>query len=123
VEAVVDKDLASALLAQRLGVDVFIVATDVDRVYLDYGLPHARGIDAIDAVALRRLAEDGCFPPGTMGPKVEALLRFVERGGRAPSSRRTSLVAALHGPCRHAGGARRAEAGEPPSRPSGCESA
>jgi carbamate kinase len=101
VEAVVDKDLASALLAQRLGVDAFVVATDVDRVYLDHGLPHARGIDAIDASTLRRLAEGGYFPPGTMGPKVEALLRFVERGGRtAIVTSHDRLVSALQG---HAG--------------------
>jgi carbamate kinase len=98
VEAVVDKDLASALLAHRLGVDVFVVATDVDRVYLDYGLPTARGLDLVDADTLRQHAADGCFPAGSMGPKVEALLRFIDRGGhRAVVASHEQIVPALHG--------------------------
>jgi carbamate kinase len=78
VEAVVDKDLASALLATRLDVDRLVLVTDVDRVYLGFGTPEARGLDAITADELRRHAKAGQFPAGSMGPKVEAAIRFVE---------------------------------------------
>jgi carbamate kinase len=101
VEAVVDKDLASALLAQRLGVDAFVIATDVDRVYLDFGEDRARGLEMVSTADLRRHAAAGCFPAGSMGPKVEALLRFVEGGGpRGIVTSHERLPAALHG---HAG--------------------
>jgi len=82
VDAVVDKDLASALLATRLQVDRFVLATDVDRIYLDFGTAHTRGLDEITAADLRRFAAAGQFPSGTMGPKVDAALRFVESVGR-----------------------------------------
>lgn len=82
VEAVVDKDLASALLAERLHVDRLVLATDVDRLYLDFGTPTARGLNEITTDDLRRHAAAGQFPPGSMGPKVEAALRFVDRGAR-----------------------------------------
>jgi carbamate kinase len=82
VEAVVDKDLASALLAARLRVDRLVLATDVDRVYLDYGTAAARGLDEVTADELRRHAAAGQFPPGSMGPKVEAALRFVNESDR-----------------------------------------
>ena len=81
VEAVIDKDLASALLATHLRLDRLVLATDVDRIYVDFGTPDARGFDAISAEDLARYAEAGHFPAGTMGPKVEAALRFVRAGG------------------------------------------
>jgi len=81
VEAVVDKDLASALLAIRLQVDLFLVLTDVDGVYRDFATPRARRLGRVAAAELRRYAEGGHFPAGSMGPKVEAMLRFVESGG------------------------------------------
>ena len=82
IEAVVDKDLSSALLATRLQVDRLVLATDVDRIYLDYAGPAARGLDEVATDALRQHAAAGHFPAGSMGPKVEAALRFVEAGGR-----------------------------------------
>lgn len=98
VEAVVDKDLASALLATALDVDIFVMATDVDRVYLDYGRPGARGLDAVHPKSLRHYAAAGAFPPGSMGPKVEAALRFVDAGGReALITSHDRLVEALQG--------------------------
>ncbi len=81
VEAVIDKDLASALLATQLQVDRLVLATDVDRIYLDFGTPRARGLDAVTTEELRRHAAAGHFPAGSMGPKVEAALRFVHAGG------------------------------------------
>lgn len=81
VEAVIDKDLSSALLASRLAADTLVMATDVDRVYLDFGADRARGLDALSTSDARRYAAEGQFPPGTMGPKVEAAVRFVTAGG------------------------------------------
>jgi carbamate kinase len=81
VEAVVDKDLASALLAIDLGVDVLVMATDVDRIYVDFARPDARGLGTVTAGELGQLAAEGQFPAGTMGPKVEAARRFVAAGG------------------------------------------
>ena len=81
VEAVVDKDLASALLALHLDVDVLLLSTDVDAISLDFAGPHARHLGDVTAEQLRGYAAAGQFPPGTMGPKVEAALRFVAGGG------------------------------------------
>ena len=79
VEAVIDKDLASALLASDLEVDTLVLATDVDAVYEQFGSPRQRPISHATPTALRRLE----FAAGSMGPKVEAVCRFVERtGGR-----------------------------------------
>lgn len=98
IEAVVDKDLASALLATRLSVDLFVLSTDVERIWLDYGRPNARALDDVTADELRGYAAAGHFPPGTMGPKVEAALRFVEAGGReAIVTSHDRLIAALQG--------------------------
>jgi carbamate kinase len=82
IDAVVDKDLASALLAKRLPVDRFVLATDVDRIYVDFGTSRAHGLEEVAAQDLRRYAAAGQFPAGSMGPKVEAALRFVEHIGR-----------------------------------------
>ena len=98
VEAVIDKDLASALLASGLGVDRFVIATDVDRISVGFGTPGARPLDTVDADELRELAAQGHFPAGSMGPKVEAALRFVEGGGdEAIVTSHEGLVAALDG--------------------------
>jgi len=98
VEAVVDKDLASALLAACLRVDVLLMSTDVDAISLDFATPHARALTGVTVEALRGYAAAGQFPPGTMGPKVEAALRFVDAGGReAIVTSPDRLVAALDG--------------------------
>jgi carbamate kinase len=79
-EAVIDKDRASALLAEQVEADCLILATDADAVYLDWGTPEQRPIRATTPEELRRHQ----FPVGSMGPKVEAACTFVERtGGRA----------------------------------------
>ncbi|HVK39513.1 MAG TPA: carbamate kinase [Candidatus Kapabacteria bacterium] len=81
-EAVIDKDRASALLASRLGVDLFIISTDTDRVYLDYRTPAQTGIERATTDAMMEHHADGHFPPGSMGPKVESAVRFLRAGGR-----------------------------------------
>ena len=80
-EAVVDKDLASCLLAGSLEAHTLAILTEVDRIYLDFGGPAQRPLTEIDAGALERLAAEGHFPPGSMGPKVEAVVSFVRKGG------------------------------------------
>jgi carbamate kinase len=82
VEAVIDKDRASALLALRLDVDLFVISTDTDYVYLDYKKPLQRPLHFASPRALQEYAGAGHFPPGNMGPKVESVLRFVAREKR-----------------------------------------
>lgn len=79
--AVVDKDLASALLASDLKADALLILTDVEKVSLDYGGPQERPLDRLAVAEARELRERGEFPAGSMGPKVEALCRFVEATG------------------------------------------
>ena len=81
VEAVIDKDLTAALLARELGADTLVIATDVPHVMVDFGTPHARALHRVTAAELRELAAAGQFARGSMGPKIQAALRFVERGG------------------------------------------
>jgi carbamate kinase len=98
IEAVIDKDLVSALLAVRLRVDVLAMSTDVDRIYVNYARSDARGLGDVTASELRGLASNGHFPAGTMGPKVEAALRFIAAGGQEVIvTSPDRLVAALEG--------------------------
>jgi carbamate kinase len=82
VEAVIDKDRASALLASRLGVDTFAISTDTDYVYLDYKKPTQRPLTHVTCSELKQHSAEGHFPPGNMGPKVESVIRFLEAGGK-----------------------------------------
>jgi carbamate kinase len=75
VEAVIDKDLASELLAREVEADLFVMATDVDSVYADWGAPEQRRLERVTPAELRGYG----FAAGSMGPKVEAAVRFVER--------------------------------------------
>jgi carbamate kinase len=78
VEAVIDKDLASQLLAHDVEADLLVLATDVDAVYTDWGTPQQARLDRVTPAELRSLS----FPAGSMGPKVEAVARFVEATGK-----------------------------------------
>lgn len=82
VDAVIDKDLASATLAQEVGVDLFLMATDVEGAALFYGTPHERFMRSLTVDDARRYLGEGHFPPGSMGPKVEAAIQFLETGGK-----------------------------------------
>jgi len=82
VEAVIDKDLTSSILANQVGAEIFIILTEVPQVYTGYGTPQQRGIGAITSDKLREMCEAGEFPPGSMGPKVEAVRLFLEQGGK-----------------------------------------
>ena len=81
VEAVIDKDLGAALLAQTVDADVLVVATDVPNAVLGFGTPDAEPLGRVDVRRMRALAAEGHFASGSMGPKVEAACRFVEQGG------------------------------------------
>jgi carbamate kinase len=82
VDAVIDKDLCSAKLAEEVGADTFVIATDVEGASLHYGKPNQRILRSLIPEEARQHMEDGHFPPGSMGPKIEAATRFVEKGGR-----------------------------------------
>ncbi len=77
----IDKDLAGALLARELGVDTYVVLTDVAGVAVDHGTEGERWLDRVTVDELRRHLAEGQFPAGSMGPKVEAVCRFVDAGG------------------------------------------
>jgi carbamate kinase len=82
VDAVIDKDLASARLAEEVGVDIFLIATDVAGVALNYGTPEEQFLRKIDVKAAVRYITEGHFPAGTMAPKVEAAIQFIRNGGK-----------------------------------------
>lgn len=82
VDAVIDKDRASALLASQLGVDVFAISTDTDYIYLDYKKPTQRALTNVTVSELEAHYRAGQFPPGNMGPKVESSMHFLQAGGR-----------------------------------------
>lgn len=81
VEAVIDKDRLSALLAAQLGAELYIILTGVPKVALDFGQPSQRWVDRMTASEARKYLADGQFPPGSMGPKIESALGFIEGGG------------------------------------------
>ena len=81
VEAVVDKDLAAAMLARNIRERLLIIATDVEHVYVDYGEPTQKPLTKITLTDIRKLYDEGQFPPGSMGPKVLAAMRFLKGGG------------------------------------------
>ena len=82
VEAVVDKDLASALLAAALGIPVLLLSTGVEKVAIRFRRPEQRDLDRVTVAEARAYHAAGEFPPGSMGPKISAAIDFLERGGR-----------------------------------------
>lgn len=82
VDAVIDKDLASAVLAQEIGVDIFLIATDVEGAALHYGSPDQKFLRSLTLEKAARYLRDGHFPPGSMGPKIEAAMQFIMSGGK-----------------------------------------
>ena len=79
IEAVIDKDFSSALIAAELNADVYIVLTGVNKVALDWGKPSQRVVDRMTVEEAEKHLADGQFPPGSMGPKIEAAVQFVRR--------------------------------------------
>ncbi|MGC9445001.1 MAG: carbamate kinase [Candidatus Methanospirareceae archaeon] len=98
VDAVIDKDLASSLLAVELKADVLVFLTTVERVTLNYNTPRQVDLERMSLNEAQQYLKEGQFPPGSMGPKIEAAVEFVERGGeRAVVCRSESVVGALAG--------------------------
>ena len=82
VEAVIDKDLAAEKLATLIGAEVLILITPVEQVALNFGTPKQKNISRMTMEEAKRYLEEGHFPPGSMGPKVEAAIKFLEEGGK-----------------------------------------
>ncbi|RLF48820.1 MAG: carbamate kinase [Thermoplasmata archaeon] len=81
VEAVVDKDLATAVLAREIGEKLMIILTDVPKVSLNFGEENQIDLDLVSLEDIKRYNVEGHFPPGSMGPKIEAAIMFLESGG------------------------------------------
>jgi len=81
VEAVIDKDLAGEKLAEIINADILLILTDVEKVKLNFGKPNELDIDKMTVEEAKRYYEEGHFPPGSMGPKIQACIRFIEWGG------------------------------------------
>ena len=82
VEAVIDKDYASGLLAISIQADLFLISTAVDKVALNYGKPGQRWLDEMTLAEAKQYLSEGHFAPGSMGPKIRASIEFLERGGQ-----------------------------------------
>ena len=80
--AVIDKDLASCLLAKNLKADLFIISTGVDKVAVDFKKPTQRELDKLTVAEAKKYLAEGQFPAGSMGPKIEAAIDFLEHGGK-----------------------------------------
>ncbi|TFH43359.1 MAG: carbamate kinase [ANME-2 cluster archaeon] len=98
VDAVIDKDLASSLLAMEIGADVVMFLTTVDKVSLNYNTDRQHDLDSLTIQDARRYLGEGQFPQGSMGPKIEAAIEFVENGGdKAIVCRPEAVMGALEG--------------------------
>jgi carbamate kinase len=97
--AVIDKDLASALLATELDADLLLISTAVEQVYLDFGRPEQRAVASLTASETRRYLEEGThFARGSMAPKILAVLNYLEKGGKeAIVTDPANVERALHG--------------------------
>jgi carbamate kinase len=80
--AVIDKDLASSLLARQLGADLLVISTAVEKVCLNFGTPRQKDIDRMTLDEARQYVREGHFKPGSMLPKIQAVIDFLEGGGR-----------------------------------------
>jgi len=100
VEAVIDKDLGSALLAKNLGADTFIISTAVNAVYLNFGKEDQRPINRTNLPEIKQYMKEGHFKPGSMKPKIEAIVEFLEGGGsKAIVTSPESLLKSIKGDC------------------------
>jgi carbamate kinase len=82
IEAVIDKDRTSALLAAEIGADLLAILTNVDQVQRDHGKPSANAIERVSLSELQELLDEGQFPAGSMAPKVEAAIDFLKRSNK-----------------------------------------
>lgn len=82
IDAVIDKDRASAVLAYDINAQTFLSLTNVDNVYINFNQPDQKKLEHITVSEAKKYLADGYFPPGNMGPKIEAAINFLERGGK-----------------------------------------
>lgn len=82
VEAVIDKDYASALLAQKLEAEIFLISTSVEKAYLNFGKPNQKPLDKVTLRELKLFLKGGHFKAGSMLPKINAIISFLEKGGK-----------------------------------------
>ncbi|MFO7797505.1 MAG: carbamate kinase [Promethearchaeati archaeon] len=82
VEAVIDKDLASAKLGEQINADILLIATDVEKVALNYGKDDCQYLSKLSTKKAKKYMKEGHFPSGTMGPKIQAAINFLEAGGK-----------------------------------------
>jgi len=82
VPAVIDKDLASAVLANQIGADLLVISTAVEKACLNFGKPNQQELDSLSVAQAKELADSGHFSAGSMLPKVQACVHFIEHGGR-----------------------------------------
>jgi carbamate kinase len=100
VEAVIDKDLASSLLARQLGADTFIISTSIDAAYLNFGKENQKPITRATLAEIKRYLTEGHFKAGSMKPKMEAIIQFLEGGGKkAVITSPENLLKAVKGKC------------------------
>jgi carbamate kinase len=98
VEAVVDKDLTSAVMGANVGAELLIFLTAVPNVYVNFGKPDQRPLGAVTLEEIERLRDEGQFPPGSMGPKINGVIHFLHHGGkRALITDPESLPRAIEG--------------------------
>ena len=98
VQAVIDKDLTSAHMANVLGIKLLVILTAVPKLAIHFGKPEQRDLDRVTVAELRALHAEGHFPPGSMGPKVEAAIGFIDSGGqRVIIAHLDDAMAALRG--------------------------
>ncbi|MCX6249907.1 MAG: carbamate kinase [Bacteroidetes bacterium] len=92
IDAVIDKDYASALLASQINADKFFILTDIPKVCLDYNKPTERQLDKMTISEAKRYLSEGQFPEGSMGPKIRAAIHFVEHSGKDTIITKTTLL-------------------------------
>ncbi len=97
IDAVIDKDLASSLLASQINADKFFILTDIPKVCLDYNTPNERPVDKMTISEAKRYMKEGQFPEGSMGPKVKAAIHFVEHSGKDTIITKTTLLGVDNG--------------------------
>ena len=97
IDAVIDKDLAAAVLAENVAADVLLILTDVPQAYVHYNTPEQRALATVTVSEMERYAGEGHFKAGSMGPKVDACLRFVRSGGVSIIGSLTQVVQDMHG--------------------------
>jgi carbamate kinase len=100
VEAVIDKDHASSLLARQLGADTFIISTSIDAAYVNFGKENQKSISQATLAEMKRYLTEGHFKAGSMKPKIESIIQFLEGGGKkAVITSPENLLKAVRGQC------------------------